>query len=121
MVALFSIGFLSCSNDDDETNANIVYGTKWYTTDSMYDALFGTKGGPNYIVLDFSSKTKVEYYVKQGDVIKTIFDTMDYRCEGTTVTIFTDPGNYAIYEINGRKMTKKNNEGLRFTSFIKQD
>ena len=124
LLAMLSlVAFSACSTDsadDDEVkkDTNFMMNTKWYTRDSLYDAMFGTKDGPNYIILDFSSETQVEYYVVQNNQIKSVFSTLTYKCkEDNIVEITSDGGGTAIFSVTGKQMKKINDEGLRYTSF----
>ena len=119
MIALLSLyGFSSCSKDDDVVvDTNFMYQKKFYTTDPVYDLLFGTKNGANYVILDFSSKTQVEWYVIQGGQIKSVLSTFTYVCkEDNTVEITSEEGKTAIYMVTSKQMKKINDDGLRYTS-----
>lgn len=107
----------SCKSDDKDTN--FMYGTKWYARDSMYDWLFGTKDGPNYVVLDFSSKTEVEWYVVQNKQVKSVLSTLTYFCkEDNIVEIISEGGQKAIYSVKGKQMEKINDDGLRYETLM---
>lgn len=124
LMAMCAFSFSSCDNKGDETEelvaSNSVYQTKWITFDAVYTAMYGTRDGEPFVVLDFSTKTQVDWYVQQGNKIVHSCGTMSYTQSGNIVKITTDSGKTAVYEINGRKMTKTNDEGLRYTSFTKQ-
>lgn len=122
--ALFSVSLTSCSSsdDDDNPNTNFVYGTKWYTTDlvSMWEILYGKGAGQSYIVLHFDQQTSAEMYFLQGNVIVTSLSRVNYACEGNRVMISAE-GKTAVYEVKGREMKKVNDEGMRYTTFTRQD
>lgn len=124
LAVLCSFSFSSCSSDDDDDNpnTNFVYGTKWYTTDlvTMWESLYGKGAGPSYIVLHFDQQASAEMYFLQGDVIVTSFSRVNYTCQGNRVMISAE-GKTAIYEVKGREMKKVNNEGMRYTTFTRQD
>ena len=120
VLSFLCIGFFSsCSSDEDDVvkDTNFMVNTKWYTKDPLYDTLFGTKDGPNYVILDFSSKSNVEWYVIQNKQVKSVLSTMTYKCkDGNTVEITSDGGT-AVYSVSGKQMKKTNEDGLRYTSF----
>jgi hypothetical protein len=91
-----SIFLISCSKDDDFTDPDNLSGTEWKSlnVDTSYE---------EYYIFKFTSKTIIEFWIKEKDEVLYIEWSGVYSLSGNTITI--DYGDDIVSGvIDGNKM-----------------